>query len=425
MNRAGGRYDGHVKQSLPVVREGNQKPSTRLTANLIGEVASDAVLEQAYRWLCKRRKRYWHNNDVWTLRWRWSEVKAQVRASLLSGTYRFEAMDMIPDSPDEVALWTSRDALVLKALAIVLTRHLAPRLPKTCYHVVDNGGSKAAVRYVASRLRGQRFVFRTDVNRYYASIDHDILFAQLKQHVGDAKVLDLLWQYMRRRIYDDGLYQDVTGGIPMGCPLSPLMGAIYLTPLDERMAQAGVCYVRFMDDWVVLAPTRWKLRAAVRCVNQTLAELKMEQHPDKTFVGRISRGFDFLGYRLSAAGVVGVAWPSVQTCVERINRLYEQGADAVRIGQYVRRWWTWARSGIARGIRLEIDPAALAGHRLAVAAHYLRQPPNAKPYERRERRTKTAPQPSASRHRLSEPGSGMISARFSYSCNWANGVGTV
>ena len=68
------------------------------------------------------------------------------------------------------------------------------------------------------------------------------------------------------------------------------------------MAATGLFYARFMDDWVVLAPTRWKLRAAVRCVNQTLAELKVQQHPDKTFVGRISRGFDFLGYRFSAAG---------------------------------------------------------------------------------------------------------------------------
>ena len=30
--------------------------------------------------------------------------------------------------------------------------------------------------------------------------------------------------------------------------------------------------------------------------NQTLNELKVEKHPDKTFIGRIAKGFDFLGY---------------------------------------------------------------------------------------------------------------------------------
>ena len=55
-----------------------------------------------------------------------------------------------------------------------------------------------------------------------------------------------------------------------------------------------------MDDWVILSPSRWKLRKAVRIVNETLAELQVEQHPDKTFVGRVERGFTILGYAFPA-----------------------------------------------------------------------------------------------------------------------------
>jgi len=73
-------------------------------------------------------------------------------------------------------------------------------------------------------------------------------------------------------------------------------------------------------------PTRWKLRAAIRLVNQTLAELHVEQHPDKTFIGRISRGFDFLGYTFTPAGL-DVAPQTVERCVERLSRLYEQDVD--------------------------------------------------------------------------------------------------
>ena len=61
------------------------------------------------------------------------------------------------------------------------------------------------------------------------------------------------------------------------------------------MEETGLPYARFMDDWVILASTRWKLREAICRVNQTLAELHVQQHSDKTFIGRISRGFDFLG----------------------------------------------------------------------------------------------------------------------------------
>ena len=75
--------------------------------------------------------------------------------------------------------------------------------------------------------------------------------------------------------------------LALGCPLSPLMGALYLKDLDDRMAETGLFYARFMDDGVILAPTRWKLRRAIKAVNETLAALKVEQHPDKTFIGRI------------------------------------------------------------------------------------------------------------------------------------------
>ncbi len=33
-------------------------------------------------------------------------------------------------------------------------------------------------------------------------------------------------------------------------------------------------------------------------------------------------------------------------CVERIAQLYEHGADALRIGEYVRHWWRWVRAGV-------------------------------------------------------------------------------
>jgi len=88
------------------------------------------------------------------------------------------------------------------------------------------------------------------------------------------------------------------------------------------------------------------VRRAVAVVNQTLADLKVEQHPDKTFIGRIDRGFCFLGYDINKAGLIGVAPPTSERFVERISRLYEQGAGAVRIGAYVRRWLVWVLSGL-------------------------------------------------------------------------------
>jgi hypothetical protein len=51
----------------------------------------------------------------------------------------------------------------------------------------------------------------------------------------------------------------------------------------------------YMDDVIVLAPTRHKLRRAVKIVNETLAELWLEKAPNKTFIGRVERGFGLVG----------------------------------------------------------------------------------------------------------------------------------
>jgi hypothetical protein len=60
------------------------------------------------------------------------------------------------------------------------------------------------------------------------------------------------------------------------CPLSPLMGAIYLKLLDERAEQAGLAYARFIvadsgggtlgsQRWSrPRSPLKWRLRARGR-----------------------------------------------------------------------------------------------------------------------------------------------------------------
>jgi len=66
---------------------------------------------------------------------------------------------------------------------------------------------------------------------------------------------------------------------------------------------------------LVLAPTRWKLRRAVRELNETFAALGLDKHPDKTFIGRVAKGFDFLGYHFGPKGLM-VAKQTLQRFAE-------------------------------------------------------------------------------------------------------------
>ncbi len=137
---------------------------------------------------------------------------------------------------------------------------------------------------------------------------------------------------------------------------SNLGSAIATGTLIDRIAAEttlGVVYIRYRDDWVVLASSRWQLRRAIRAVRQEMARLRVVPHPDKTALGRTSKGFDFLGYWVTPAGV-RVAARTVGRMVEKVGRLNEQGATTRRIDRYLHHWRRWVTAGL--GQRLLTDP---------------------------------------------------------------------
>jgi hypothetical protein len=309
-----------------------------------------SVLDQAYRWPCQQRRAYPPDADVWDMRFHWPAERIRLEVNLRAGRYRFGPLSVITKADGEVLhLWSARDALVLKALALIVGPLL--RLSPRCVHVKGHGGLKAAVREVQQRLPEYGHVLRTDVKGFYESIDQSILLAQLAAQIDDPLLLELLGQAIQRTVERGGLYRDIRTGISRGCPLSPLLGALYLKVLDQRLSGSEAYYVRYMDDILVLTKTRWQLRRAVRTLNQTFAELKLSQHPEKTFIGRIERGFDFLGYYLCRRPL-RLAQRTLQNHATRLHRLYEQQTTApegaARLDEYVTRWKRWCRAGLWR-----------------------------------------------------------------------------
>ena len=63
-------------------------------------------------------------------------------------------------------------------------------------------------------------------------------------YIVDPHTLDLLEGYLRCTVYDDAWYYDIEKGISFGCALSPLMGALYLSKLDQLLEDTGLFYAR-------------------------------------------------------------------------------------------------------------------------------------------------------------------------------------
>lgn len=315
-------------------------------------------LNLAYDWLCQQRQHFPVNTDIWHFRFHWHQSKDQLLLKLNTGNYQFSPMQRIIKSNGQmIHLWSSEDALVMKVLANYLNTHLS--LSSHCTHLKGHGGLKHTVVELQHHLQQNQFVCKTDVKQFYESINQVTLMEQFDELNMNAIIKRYLWQVIRRTIESGGLYQEITKGIARGCSLSPILGAIYLSAIDKQFAQQNVFYRRYMDDIVILSKTRWQNRRVVKVLNQWFNRLNITKHPGKTFIGKIEKGFDFLGYHFSRNSL-RLAPNTIRKHVEHINQLYEQQKKknatskeiAFILGEYVKRWQCWCTAGL-QGINIE------------------------------------------------------------------------
>ncbi|GAG33725.1 unnamed protein product, partial [marine sediment metagenome] len=99
--------------------------------------------------------------------------------------------------------------------------------------------------------------------------------------------------------------------------------------------------IRYMDDFIILSKTRWHLRKAISRLNEVISSLKLTLHPEKKFIGKINKGFDFLGYQFKPGRKLRPSKISLQRFAEHARQLYEQQGCIKRLGMYVERWYRY------------------------------------------------------------------------------------
>lgn len=161
-------------------------------------------------------------------------------------------------------------------------------------------GHLAAAQRVQQQLRqakrswGKVWVLKADISRFFASINHDILMGEFASTIRDRRVLDLL-----DRIVRNSGFEGV--GMPVGALVSQLGANVMLSRLDH-VAKDDLGYphyTRYMDDFIVLLPTKVAAVQAMTVLGEEVNGLGLALNP-KTAVHPADRGVDFCGYRMWA-----------------------------------------------------------------------------------------------------------------------------
>jgi len=241
-----------------------------------------------------------------------------------------------------------RDRVVHHAVVHVIEPLFERRFSFDSYACRVGKGTHRAVCRAARFLRSRAFVLQADVRKFFPSIDHEVLLGVVGRTVRDERVLDLL-----RRILASGVgipggegppVYDLSDPAPLFAPLRPrglpignltsqFLANVLLDVLDHEVSERIGCrgYVRYCDDFLVFDDDRDRLRATRAAIESLLRRLRLEVHPNETFVKPTSVGVDFLGYRIRREGI-----RLLPASISRANARLGVQARALRAGHAAR-----------------------------------------------------------------------------------------
>jgi len=225
----------------------------------------------------------------------------------------------------EISLLTVTDKVIQRAYLNVIEPEFERRFLNCSHGYRKNRSTATAIQQLLTcRDKGLVWLLDADILECFDHIDHEILVNLFGRVIKDPFAINLLkkWLIAGRRHKNQAL------GIPQGAVISPLLCNIYLHQLDAKMACSRWNYIRYADDFVVLAESIEKAQQSKTQVENILTKLKLEFQPQKTCITSFEQGFTFLGVNFFA-NTYQYIWQNKKIEVEgrRLKILYRYLPD--------------------------------------------------------------------------------------------------
>jgi RNA-directed DNA polymerase len=179
----------------------------------------------------------------------------------------------------------------------------------------------AAQAYVQS---GRKVVVDVDLEKFFDTVNRDILIDRLQKRIEDPGVIRLIRAYLNSGIMKDGVVVQRYQGTPQGGPLSPLLANVLLDEVDKELERHGHCFARYADDCNVYVRSRRAGQRVMAVLRKLYRKLHLVVNEAKSAVASVF-GRKFLGYSLWVAkgGVVKrrVADKPMATFKQRVRQL--------------------------------------------------------------------------------------------------------
>lgn len=226
----------------------------------------------------------------------------KLHKELLGGTYAPVPIEKIAIAKNKtesrpIALSSVRDKIVQKALVDAIESYFDKQMSNKSYgYRHEKSPTKAINRCRDFINRGKFWVYKTDIENYFETIDHKLLLTILDREISDKKIVRLISLYLQNGGFRHREYVDHLEGVHQGDILSPLLSNIYLNEMDRFLESKEVEFVRYADDFVLFFEKQKQIAPIVEELHVFLNSLSLKLGKKKSYIANVfEHGFSFLG----------------------------------------------------------------------------------------------------------------------------------
>ena len=138
-----------------------------------------------------------------------------------------------PKKKRPLGIPTFTDKLVQEVLRMVLESVYEPVFLPVSHGFRPRRSCHTALKSLKREFNGMRWFVEGDIKGCFDNINHDVLVGLINSKIKDARMMKLIYKFLKAGYLEDWKYHKTYSGTPQGGIISPLLANIYLHELDK------------------------------------------------------------------------------------------------------------------------------------------------------------------------------------------------